>query len=79
MQLLWVQHLTVLPVIIEDGNMADENVQRGALPLDSQPSARNRLSERERPTQARTLSILLFLSSHPRPAILSTGSLALRL
>ena len=68
MQLLWIQQLAVLPVIVEDGNMAEENVQGRGLPLDSQPSARNRLGERERPTQARTLSVLLFFSSHPHSA-----------
>ena len=66
MHVLWVQQLAVLPIIVEDRGMADENVQGRGLPLDPQtgePSARGRLGERERPThatQARMLSIRLF-------------------
>ena len=57
MPFLWVQQWAVLPVIVEDRDMAEENVQGGGLPPGSQTvdaSARNRLGERERPTQART-------------------------
>ncbi len=73
MQLLWVQQLAVLPVIVEDRDMVEENVQGGGLPLESQivdPSARNRIGERDRPTQARRLSILLFLFSCHHSAVL---------
>lgn len=66
MRLLWVQQWAVLPVIVEDRDMADENVQGGGgLPLGSQavePLARSRLGEREGPSQARTLSILFTFS-----------------
>ncbi|KAK4698037.1 hypothetical protein P7C71_g129, partial [Lecanoromycetidae sp. Uapishka_2] len=53
MRLLWVQQWTVLPVIVEDGAMSDENSQQtgrllpGGQAMD--PSARQRLSEREGP------------------------------
>ena len=63
MQLLWVQQLAVLPIILEDRDMLDENMQGRGLPLESQtvePSARIRVGERERSAQARTLPILLF-------------------
>ena len=64
MHLLWVQQLAVLPVIIEDRNIMEQNVQGGGLPLESQTvetSARNRLGESERPAQACTLLQPFFL------------------
>ena len=63
MHLLWVQQLAVLPVIVEDRDMVEENVQGGGLPLESQTveSSARRLGERERPTQARRLPTLLLL------------------
>lgn len=69
MRLLWVQQWTVLPVIVEDGAMGDENFQQsgsGGLPLGGQavdPPARNRLSEREGPSPARTTLPSFHLSS----------------
>lgn len=57
MRLIWVQQWTVLPVIVEDREMAEEAVQRGRLPVGGQqgdPSARNRLSDSEGPLPTRT-------------------------
>ena len=67
MRLMWVQQWAILPVIVEDRNhnIMEENVHAGGLPPGSQsvePSARNRLGERERPTQAR-MTLFSFLSS----------------
>ena len=66
MRFMWVQQWAVLPVIVEDRGMAEENVEGGRLPPGShtlEASARNRLGERERerPTPARRfLTILVF-------------------
>ncbi len=67
MRLIWVQQWTVLPVIVEDREMAEEAVQRGRLPGGGQqmdPSARNRLSDSEGPSPTRTspISLVLFHS-----------------
>ena len=50
MRLVWVPQWTVLPVIVEDREMFDENVQRGRLPGLGQPMeslTRNRLNDNE--------------------------------
>lgn len=66
MRVLWVQQWTVLPVIVEDRDMGDENLQQsGRLPLGGlamDPSARNRLSEREGPLPPRTIFLSFLLS-----------------
>ena len=52
MRLVWVQQWTVLPVIVEDQEMVDENGQRGRLPAGGQQtelSARSQLSDGKRP------------------------------
>ncbi len=70
MRLLWVQQWTVLPVIVEDREMAEEAVQRGRLPVGGQlvdPSARNRLSDKEGPLPTRT-SFLSLISFHLFPS-----------
>ena len=76
MHVLWVQQLAVLPVIVEDRDMVEENVQSGGLPPGSHtvdPSARSRIGERERPTQARRL----FLFLQPSPLLFSLLSFLL--
>ena len=82
MRLLWVQQWAVLPVIVEDRDMAGETVPGGVLPPGSQtvePSARTRLSERDRPTQARRISIhssfIHLLSSLPTTLLTSSSFL----
>lgn len=65
MRLLWVQQWAVLPVIVENRDMVEENVQ--GVPQTVDTSARTRLDERDRPTQIRGFPILphpsfLFLS-----------------
>ena len=57
MRLLWVQ--TVLPVIVEDREMADENVQSGRLPpgVQAVDPARTRISEKEGSSAPRTLCL----------------------
>ena len=72
MRLMWVQQWAVLPVIVEDREMLEDNGQGGRLPPGGQPmdpSARARLSEREGPFQPRTFLpypvILSLASSHP--------------
>ncbi len=68
MRLVWVQQWTVLPVIVEDREMVDENVQRGRLPVGGQqidPSARSRLglSDGEGPLPSRSsMPSFLFLT-----------------
>lgn len=50
MRVLWVPQWTVLPVIVEDREMVEENLQRGRLPVVGQqmdPLARNRLGDSE--------------------------------
>ncbi len=69
MRLIWVQQWTVLPVIVEDREMAEEAAQRGRLPVGGQqvdPSARNRLSGSEGPlpTRPSLISFVSFLSIH---------------
>ncbi|KAL6716281.1 hypothetical protein ACLMJK_005847 [Lecanora helva] len=52
MRLVWVPQWTVLPVIVEDREMVDENIQRGRLPIAGQqmdPSIPRRLSDGEGP------------------------------
>ena len=80
MRLMWVQQWAVLPVIVEDRDMLDDNGQGGRLPPGGQPmdpSARARLSEREGPFQPRTslpYPVILYwhlhilLSFHFRPS-----------
>ena len=58
MRLLWVQQWAVLPVIVEDRDMVEENVQ--GVPHTVETSARTRLDERDRPTQIRGFPVLLF-------------------
>lgn len=64
MRLLWVQQWAVLPVIVEDRDMVEENLQGGGLPQ-VEPSTRTRLGERERPTQARRRFPFFFFFSPP--------------
>lgn len=59
MRLVWVQQWAVLPVIVEDRDMVEDNGhgQSGRLPPGGQamdPSARARLSDREGPLPPRT-------------------------
>ena len=70
MRLMWVQQWAVLPVIVEDREMLEDNGQGGRLPPGGQPmvdpSARARLSEREGPFQLRTFpSLPCHLSLEP--------------
>lgn len=68
MRLLWVQQWAVLPVIVENRDMVEQNVQGGGLPPGSQtvePLARTRLEDRERPTQTRGFPILHFFILSP--------------
>lgn len=64
MRVIWVQQWTVLPVIVEDREMGDNNVQRGRVPVGGQqmdPSAPSRLSDSEArlPTRESILSFLI--------------------
>ena len=62
MRLMWVQQWAVLPVIVEDREMLEDNGQGGRLPPGGHPmdpSARARLSEREGPFQPCTFPSLL--------------------
>lgn len=60
MRLLWVQHWTVMPVIIEDRELAEEAAQRGRLPASGQQmdlSSRNAFGDIEGPSPPRTCLI----------------------
>lgn len=59
MRVLWVQHWTVMPVIVEDREMAEEAAQRGRLPASQHMdlSSRNDLIDTEGPSPHRTCLI----------------------
>lgn len=66
MRLLWVQQWTVLPVIVEDGAMGDENIQQSGRLLHGgqavDPSMRQRVGEREGHLTSRTTLFFLRLT-----------------
>lgn len=61
MRVMWVQQWAVMPVIVEDREMLEDNGQGGRLPPGGQPmdpSRGARLSEREGPFQPCTFPSL---------------------